>query len=185
MTTCRPIRLNAFDMACVGHIQHGMWTHPRDHSSDYTSLEHWVGLARMLERGLFDGLFLADVLGAYDVYGGNADASLRGARADPAARSDGAGAGNGLCDHASRLWRDLQPCLRGAFPVRPPHGDIGSSDAWPDRVEHRHRLSRQCGARHGFRCADRARRPLRFGGRIPAGGLRAVGGRLGRRRGGA
>ena len=32
----------------------------------------------MLERGLFDGLFLADVLGAYDVYGGNADASLRG-----------------------------------------------------------------------------------------------------------
>lgn len=78
MTTCRPIRLNAFDMACVGHIQHGMWTHPRDHSSDYTSLDHWVRLARMLERGLFDGLFLADVLGAYDVYGGNPDASLRG-----------------------------------------------------------------------------------------------------------
>ena len=79
MTTCRPIRLNAFDMACVGHIQHGMWTHPRDRSADYTSLDHWVNLARMLERGLFDGLFLADVLGAYDVYGGNADASLRGA----------------------------------------------------------------------------------------------------------
>jgi long-chain alkane monooxygenase len=77
MNACRPIRLNAFDMACVGHIQHGMWTHPRDHSSDYTSLDHWVRLARMLERGLFDGLFLADVLGAYDVYGGNADASLR------------------------------------------------------------------------------------------------------------
>src|SRR5438105_11372263 len=79
MTAIRPIRLNAFDMACVGHIQHGMWTHPRDRSSDYTSLDHWVGLARMLERGRFDGLFLADVLGAYDVYGGNADASLRGA----------------------------------------------------------------------------------------------------------
>src|SRR6516165_2743763 len=77
MNACRPIRLNAFDMACVGHIQHGMWTHPRDHSSDYTSLDHWVRLARMLEHGLFDGLFLADVLGAYDVYGGNADASLR------------------------------------------------------------------------------------------------------------
>ena len=25
----RPIRINAFDMAYVGHIQHGMWTHPR------------------------------------------------------------------------------------------------------------------------------------------------------------
>src|SRR5258707_12940901 len=79
VTASRPIRLNAFDMACVGHIQHGMWTHPRDSSSDYTSLDYWVGLARMLERGLFDGLFLAHVLGAYDVYGGNADASLGGA----------------------------------------------------------------------------------------------------------
>ena len=29
----KEIRLNAFDMNCVGHIQHGMWTHPRDHSS--------------------------------------------------------------------------------------------------------------------------------------------------------
>ena len=78
MTASRPIRFNAFDMACVGHIQHGMWTHPRDRSSDYTSLDYWVRLARMLERGLFDGLFLADVLGAYDVYGGNPDAALRG-----------------------------------------------------------------------------------------------------------
>jgi len=76
VTASRPIRLNAFDMACVDHIQHGMWTHPRDRSSDYTSLNHWVRLARMLEHGLFDGLFLADVLGAYDVYGANADASL-------------------------------------------------------------------------------------------------------------
>ena len=75
----REIRLNAFDMACVGHIQHGMWTHSRDRSSDYTSLAHWVSLARLLERGLFDGLFLADVLGVYDVYQGMPDASLRGA----------------------------------------------------------------------------------------------------------
>jgi len=77
--TVRQIRLNAFDMACVGHIQHGMWTHPRDRSSDYTSLDHWVSLARTLERGLFDGLFLADVLGVYDVYQQSPDASLRSA----------------------------------------------------------------------------------------------------------
>src|SRR5712671_2357883 len=94
MNASRTIRLNAFDMACVGHIQHGMWTHPRDSSSDYTSLDHWVGLARMLERGLFDGLFLA-----------------AGRCADPATRSDGIGAGNGLRDEASRLRRDLQSCL--------------------------------------------------------------------------
>jgi len=28
------IRLNAFDMNCVGHIQHGMWTHLRDRSTE-------------------------------------------------------------------------------------------------------------------------------------------------------
>jgi FMN-dependent oxidoreductase (nitrilotriacetate monooxygenase family) len=75
----RHIRLNAFDMACVGHIQHGMWTHPRDRSTDYTSLEHWVSLARLLEKGLFDGLFLADILGVYDVYEDSPAPSLRGA----------------------------------------------------------------------------------------------------------
>ena len=71
--------LNAFDMACVGHIQQGMWRHPRDRSSDYARIDHWTDLARLLERGLFDGLFLADVLGVYDVYGGSPDAALRGA----------------------------------------------------------------------------------------------------------
>jgi FMN-dependent oxidoreductase (nitrilotriacetate monooxygenase family) len=73
----REIRLNAFDMACVGHIQQGLWRHPRDRAADYTSLSHWTGLARTLERGLFDGLFLADVLGIYDVYGNSPDAALR------------------------------------------------------------------------------------------------------------
>ena len=79
MTMPRQMRLNAFDMATPGHIQHGMWTHPRDTSANYTSLDHWMDLARRLERGLFDGLFLADVLGIYDVHGGGPDAALRGA----------------------------------------------------------------------------------------------------------
>jgi FMN-dependent oxidoreductase (nitrilotriacetate monooxygenase family) len=73
------MRLNAFDMATPGHIQHGMWTHPRDRSADYARLEHWTRLARLLERGLFDGLFLADVLGIYDVFGAAPDAALRNA----------------------------------------------------------------------------------------------------------
>ena len=73
----REIRLNAFDMACVGHIQQGMWTHPGDDSVNYRRLSHWTGLARLLERGLFDGLFLADVQGIYDVLGGSAGAAIR------------------------------------------------------------------------------------------------------------
>jgi FMN-dependent oxidoreductase (nitrilotriacetate monooxygenase family) len=75
----REIRFNAFDMACVGHIQQGMWTHPRDRSAEYLSLDYWMGLARLLEEGLFDGLFLADVLGIYDVHGGNGDAAISNA----------------------------------------------------------------------------------------------------------
>ena len=70
--------LNAFDMATPGHIQQGLWAHPRDDSRDYAKLAHWTGLARRLERGLFDGLFLADVLGVYDVHGGGPGAALRG-----------------------------------------------------------------------------------------------------------
>ena len=69
--------LNAFDMACVGHINHGLWTHPADRSDQYTSLDHWTRLAGVLERGLFDGLFLADIVGAYDVYQGSLDLTLR------------------------------------------------------------------------------------------------------------
>ena len=73
----KAIRLNAFDMACVGHIQQGMWTHPDDRSTDYASTAHWVALAQRLEAGGFDGLFLADVLGIYDVLGGSPDAAIR------------------------------------------------------------------------------------------------------------
>ena len=73
----KQIRLNAFDMNCVGHQSPGLWRHPRDRSSDYTSLAYWTELARTLERGKFDGIFLADVMGVYDVYGGSPDAALR------------------------------------------------------------------------------------------------------------
>lgn len=73
----KEIRLNAFDMNCVGHLSAGLWTHPRDHSHAYKDLDYWIELAKLLERGKFDGIFLADVLGVYDVYHGNADAALR------------------------------------------------------------------------------------------------------------
>ena len=71
------ILLNAFNMNCVGHINHGLWTHPRDESTAYNTIEHWTGIARTLERGLFDGLFIADIVGVYDVYQGNVDVTLR------------------------------------------------------------------------------------------------------------
>ncbi|WP_421698189.1 LLM class flavin-dependent oxidoreductase [Ancylobacter sp.] len=80
----REIRLNAFAMNCVGHQSPGLWRHPRDRSSHYTDLSYWLDLARILERGRFDGIFLADVLGVYDVFGGSPDAALRTAAQVPA-----------------------------------------------------------------------------------------------------
>ncbi len=74
----REILFNAFAMNCVGHQSPGLWRHPDDRSADYTSLAFWADLAKLLERGKFDALFLADVLGAYDVFGGTPDAALRG-----------------------------------------------------------------------------------------------------------
>ena len=73
----KQILLNAFSMNCVGHINHGLWTHPRDRSTEYKTLAYWTGLAQTLERGLFDGLFVADIVGTYDVYGGGLDLTLR------------------------------------------------------------------------------------------------------------
>ena len=73
----KQIRLNAFDMNCVGHQSPGLWAHPRDRSTEYKDLAYWTDLARLLERGCFDALFLADVLGIYDVYGGSPKAALR------------------------------------------------------------------------------------------------------------
>jgi FMN-dependent oxidoreductase (nitrilotriacetate monooxygenase family) len=75
----KQIHLNAFDMNCVGHIQQGLWTHPRDQSARYTDIHYWTDYARRLEAGLFDGIFLADVLGVYDVLGGSPNAAVRGA----------------------------------------------------------------------------------------------------------
>lgn len=73
----KPLVLNAFNMNCVGHINHGLWTHPRDTSTQYNTLRYWTDLARTLERGLFDGIFIADILGVYDVYQRSLDLTLR------------------------------------------------------------------------------------------------------------
>ena len=47
----KKILLNAFNMNCIGHINHGLWTHPRDTSTRYNTIEYWTELAQLLERG--------------------------------------------------------------------------------------------------------------------------------------
>lgn len=62
------IGLNAFDMTTPSHQSPGLWRHPENRAHTYNTLEYWTDLARTLEAGTFDALFLADVLGIYDVY---------------------------------------------------------------------------------------------------------------------
>lgn len=83
MSAPRRIFLNAFDMACVGHQSAGLWRHPDDQGHRYRELGYWTELARILEAGGFDALFLADVLGVYDVYGGSRDAAVADAAQFP------------------------------------------------------------------------------------------------------
>ncbi len=72
----KQIRLNAFHMNSPGHSWAGLWTHPNDRCVDYTDLEFWIELARTAERGLFDGLLLANISGVCDAYAGSPDAAL-------------------------------------------------------------------------------------------------------------
>jgi long-chain alkane monooxygenase len=55
-----------------------MWAHPRDKVGyDFTKPEYWQDLGRILERGKFDAMFLADVLAPYDVYKGSIETTVK------------------------------------------------------------------------------------------------------------
>ncbi|CCH44663.1 putative monooxygenase [Wickerhamomyces ciferrii] len=66
----KQIVVNAFAMGCSGLQSPGLWKHPKDQSSNFDTLEYWVDLVKLLEKGKFNALFLADVLSPYDVYDG-------------------------------------------------------------------------------------------------------------------
>jgi len=77
MSVKKPIILNGFTMNTVNHVSYGLWRHPQDETYRHTEIAYWVELAKTLEAGGFDALFIADALGHLDVYGGNSDASLQ------------------------------------------------------------------------------------------------------------
>ncbi|KAL2844800.1 HK97 family phage prohead protease [Aspergillus pseudoustus] len=73
----KQILLNAFDMSTVGHLSPGQWKNPGDKSATKRKLEYWIELAKLLEKGGFNALFLADTYGGYDTYKGNMDECIR------------------------------------------------------------------------------------------------------------
>jgi long-chain alkane monooxygenase len=82
--TERRILVNAFDMNTPTHLVSGTWKHPESQAWRYKELGYWTDLAQLLERGLFDGVFIADVIGVYDVYAGGPEAALRAGAQVPA-----------------------------------------------------------------------------------------------------
>jgi FMN-dependent oxidoreductase (nitrilotriacetate monooxygenase family) len=67
----RPLHFAAFVMNTTGHIIQGTWRRPTARQTDFNRLDHWVDLARTLERGTFDAIFFADVVGLYAPYRGD------------------------------------------------------------------------------------------------------------------
>lgn len=73
----RQMRLNGFTQCCINHHSEGMWKHPLDGSNrGYRDIHYWMDLARLLERGCFDSLFLADVHGTYSTYRNSRDTAV-------------------------------------------------------------------------------------------------------------
>ena len=65
--------LNAFVINSPGHLSAGSWKHPRSRTTEYKKLRFWTDLAQLLDNAGFHALFIADVLGGYDVYKGPAN----------------------------------------------------------------------------------------------------------------
>lgn len=61
-TVSKKLILNAFVESCSGHQSPGLWAHPDDKSWNFNDITHWVELAKLLEKGKFHGMFIADVL---------------------------------------------------------------------------------------------------------------------------
>jgi FMN-dependent oxidoreductase (nitrilotriacetate monooxygenase family) len=72
----RPMHLAAFVSAGPVSGTHGGWRYPTA-SRDLLSLDYYTGIARTLEAGCFDLLFMADILAVPDRLGGVMDSQLR------------------------------------------------------------------------------------------------------------
>ena len=73
----KEISFNAFEMNCISHLSPGLWRYPNDKALCYKDMEYWKNIARIAQKGLFDAVFIADVLGIYEQYKGNDISALK------------------------------------------------------------------------------------------------------------
>jgi len=69
--------LNLFEMNTVSHITHGLWRLPGNNRHRHGEIAYWQELAQLAEEGGFDAVFLADVVGAYDVFRDGPETAVR------------------------------------------------------------------------------------------------------------
>lgn len=75
----KQMHLNFFELACnSSHMCTGQWKDPSDNTSGKSSLDHYVWLAKLAEKGKITSIFFADVYGIFDVYQGKPDAIFAG-----------------------------------------------------------------------------------------------------------
>jgi len=77
MTEKKKLIVNLFEMNTVSHITHGLWRLPGNRRHEFNDIEYWIELAQILENGSFDGVFLADVVGAYDTFRDGPETAIR------------------------------------------------------------------------------------------------------------
>jgi long-chain alkane monooxygenase len=68
---------NGFSMNAISHIYHGLWRRPHTLQTRFNDLQTWVDLVKLLEKGKFDSLFVADVLGVDPAYKGSWDTYIQ------------------------------------------------------------------------------------------------------------
>ncbi|WP_018900777.1 LLM class flavin-dependent oxidoreductase [Rhizobium sp. 2MFCol3.1] len=69
----------------LGFVQHGvnshatgMWRHPKDKVGwNFARPEYWQHMARTMERGLFDAMFIADELAPYNTHADSSDLTVK------------------------------------------------------------------------------------------------------------
>lgn len=69
----RRLSYNLFTHITAVHTTGGYWRKPGNEYTvaNYAKLQPWIDLAKGLEAGFFDTLFIGDTLGPYDVYKNN------------------------------------------------------------------------------------------------------------------
>ncbi|MDM8099538.1 MULTISPECIES: LLM class flavin-dependent oxidoreductase [Oceanobacillus] len=80
----KQIHLNGFIQNSPSPHSTGLWKHEKDEGTKHNDLSYWIETAKILERGKFDAMFIADVLGTYSVYENSHEAAVRHAVQLPA-----------------------------------------------------------------------------------------------------